>query len=383
MKKITTLVVACLFASNLFAQQATLAELLARLEQNHIGSITDVFSSEELSRLRQYHLLQSTDTPITELNNSPLIHTTENVNVNYSVIDPDDVSTIDIIAPSPLADFEGAGATIPDTKDAIIVNNANQVFIVDPDGNYLNIGSLTPNPGESFTGLEYTSDGRLYGIATDGMTATTLYEIVESGGMITAMPIGGTGLVVGISLGRDANNELYALDIDTDLVHRINKTTAVATMLGPIGFDASFGQGMGFDPETGSLMCTCFNNTIVDSELRMINTTTGASTLVGEIVPPQTLQFGWMSFFDPKLGVVDTTFQNMSLAPNPAHDVLWLSGDTIIDTLKVYTVLGQLVLAIEPISTAFELNISAFKSGTYFISLESSGERATYKVIKQ
>ena len=54
MKKITTLLVACLFAGGLFAQQGSLTELLERLEQNHMGAITDVFTHDEISILRTH-----------------------------------------------------------------------------------------------------------------------------------------------------------------------------------------------------------------------------------------------------------------------------------------------------------------------------------------
>lgn len=381
MKKITTLLVACFFAGGIFAQQASITELLERLEQNHMGSITDVFSSEELSRIRQHFQLVPTDANTTEVTNNPLIHTTENVNVNYSVIDPDDVSMVELIAPSPLAEFEGAGATVPGTKDAIVVDNNNNVYGVSPDGSYISLGQLMPTAGQSFTGLEFTSDGRLFGIASDGTGTTTLYEI--DGLSLALTTIGETGLVVGISLGRDSNNELYALDIDTNMVHRINKTTGAGTVLGPVGFNASFGQGMGFDPVSEMLVCTCFNNTIVDSELRTINTTTGASTLIGEIVPPTTMQFGWMSVFDPKLGVNESILHNISIAPNPAKDVLLVSGELTINALKIYSVLGQLVLEQKPNINSLELNISNLETGTYFISIEAAGERGIFKFIKQ
>jgi hypothetical protein len=380
MKKITTLFFACLFAISMGAQQASLIELLERLDQNHMGSITEVFTHDEIIRLRTHFDGQS-EVESLRYSGNMLIRSTENTNGDMVIIDPADPSTIDIIGPSPLNEFEGAGAIMETSTTAIIVDNMNNFYEVQADGNFTTIGEIPALNGQSFTGLEFADDGTLYGIATDGAGSTALYEIDLVGGQ--AIPIGGdNGLVVGIALGRDMNNNLYTYDIDTNRVYRINRITGAPTLLGDIGFDPNFGQGMGFDILTGLLFITAFNNDTFKPELRTVNTTTGASTLVGTIAPSQTLQFAWMSFFDSTLGVDDTSFQNISIVPNPAKDVLQVFGNSTIENLKVHSLLGQLLIEQQPNIRAFDLNVSSLKSGTYFISFEASGERATFKFIK-
>src|SRR5690606_35981099 len=61
----------------------------------------------------------------------------------------------------------------------------------------------------------------------------------------------------------------------------LNKSTGAATLIGPLGFDANFGQAMDFDNDDGTLYLYAFSNTSFLAELRTANLSTGATTLVG------------------------------------------------------------------------------------------------------
>src|SRR5690606_10640620 len=76
---------------------------------------------------------------------------------------------------------------------------------------------------------------------------------------------------------------LYSYDIVSDQSHTISKATGQSTALGPLGFDANFGQGMDFDNEDGTCYLCAFNNLTFTSELRTMNLQTGSTTLVGQI----------------------------------------------------------------------------------------------------
>jgi hypothetical protein len=301
---------------------------------------------------------------------------------HFANIMPTNLSMIEIVAPSPLSEFEGAGATIPGSKDAYVVDNSNNLYRVSENGNYLFVTELDPNGAQSFTGLEFASDGTLYGIATDGMGSTRLYEINPITQVVT--PVGtDNGLVVGIALGRDANNNLYSYDIDSDTVHRIDRVTGNITLLGPLGFDANFGQGMGYDHKSGSLMLTAFNNTTFKPELRMMNTTTGATTLVGTIVPGETLQFGWMSMFDPNLGMDDNRAIEFGLSPVPAGDYLNLDAVINIESVAIYNALGQMVQQEAINDSTVRLNISDLSTGVYILEVTGNGSRSAKRFVKQ
>ncbi|QIE58493.1 T9SS type A sorting domain-containing protein [Rasiella rasia] len=376
-----TLLVCMVFSQLTVAQSTDLSVLLDRLEGNHIGSIYDVFTVEEVAQLRKHFDAQNNAETVRYVGDMP-IRATENTKGNSVVINPTNLATVEVIAPSPLNDFEGAGATIPGTARAIIVDNNNIFYEVDSNGMYVTIGGIPAGAGQSFTGLEYSSDGILYGIATDGMGSTALYEIDILGGQATAVG-GDNGLVVGIALGRDMMNNLYALDIDTDLVHRIDRTTGAATALGPIGFDSEFGQGMSYNPADNSLVATTFNSGTFKPELRTINTATGASTLLGTIVPSQTLQFAWMSIFDATLGTTEESLANLTLYPNPAEKTLTIASEVNISAIKIYNTLGQELLTQEVAATTAKVDISSLATGTYIVQISAKDAQTTLKFVKE
>jgi hypothetical protein len=146
------------------------------------------------------------------------------------------------------------------------------------------IGPATPIYGEDWTGLagDSTQD-ILYGSSTDG-SRSTLYTIDETTGVAT--PVGQiTNAPCIIGIAANGVGELYGLDIVTDALLRIDKTTAAGTVVGPVGFDANYAQGMDFDEATGTLYLAAYNYDPVSEtgtgELRIANTSTGNTTLVG------------------------------------------------------------------------------------------------------
>jgi hypothetical protein len=84
-----------------------------------------------------------------------------------------------------------------------------------------------------------------------------------------------------ISLSCTSNGTLFSIDIVTDQLHRWNKITGVATVVGPLGFDANYGQDTQFDQTDDVLYGAVFNNAAFAPELRVIDTLTGAATFIG------------------------------------------------------------------------------------------------------
>lgn len=72
----------------------------------------------------------------------------------------------------------------------------------------------------------------------------------------------------------------------------IDKATGAGTVVGPLGFDANFGQGMDCDERTGTCFLFAFNGGTFQPELRICDTNTGATTLVGRIGGPDLRQIG-------------------------------------------------------------------------------------------
>ena len=389
MKTITLL----LFTSFMFlgflahAQTETsIQTLLGRLSENHMGSVSDVFTNEELETLQNYFYEKNAinENPTFLLNRR--ISTTQAVTVVTAAdINPVDLSSIEDILPSPLDEFEGAGVVrMNPNNGAYIVDNANTVWLRGiSTGNYSKVGTLNNVPtGESVTGLEYTSTGVLYGVSTNGNNSSTLLQI--NTGTWNATPIGNPNIMLPINLGRDANDNLYTVGIDGNKFFRINITTGIETELGDIGFDANFGQGMTYDSFTDKLLLTAFNNDLFDSELREVNINTGFSTSLGTIVPGTLMQFGWGGMYDKDdLGTEDSTLKGFRFYPNPANDIIILKSLNNVEMVEVFSILGQKLITKKIGVPNYELDISELSSGNYIMKIISNNEIGIYKLIKQ
>lgn len=156
----------------------------------------------------------------------------------------------------------------------------NEFIVIDPtDGSYTTLGSSIPTSGLSWTGLAGDPDGTLYASATS-VSRSELYTIDKIDG--TATLIGTISNSPGcIAIAINAEGELYGFDIINDSLIAIDKTTGAGTIVGSLGFDANFGQGMDFDYESGICYLAAFNNGTFRPELRIADITTGNTTNVG------------------------------------------------------------------------------------------------------
>jgi hypothetical protein len=83
-----------------------------------------------------------------------------------------------------------------------------------------------------------------------------------------------------IDLCFDAAGVCYAYDLGVDNAYTINLATGNATLLGSLGYDANYGQGMSYDYESSTIYLSAFNNATVTGQLRTMNPGTGMTTLV-------------------------------------------------------------------------------------------------------
>jgi hypothetical protein len=385
MKNLSLFVVAIILGTlSVSSQQtSTIQELLDRLGENHSGAITEVFSIQEIARLREHFDQVSTvDNNQSEIGGRRYA-TIENVSSTVSAIDPQDLSEILPIGPTNISEFIGAGVVRGNGQEVLLVDNSNTVHIRGINSSTATqLGSLTGIPaGESVTGLEFRS-GSLYALSTNGAGSTTLSMINQ--GNWQATPLGQTGQVVGIALGRDANNNLYSYDIDTDLLSGLNPNNGAGTVIGNIGFDANFAQGMTFDPFAGKLYMTAFNNSVFDAELREVDVSTGATINLGRIVPGITMQFGYSSYYNASLGKPDLDLSTLLVYPNPASYELTISAEEVLENIEIVNVLGQSLLNLAVNKQLVKLNIDWLTQGVYIIKVRSKNNGlATRKIIKR
>ncbi|HEU4930159.1 MAG TPA: choice-of-anchor D domain-containing protein, partial [Candidatus Krumholzibacteria bacterium] len=191
-----------------------------------------------------------------------------------------------------------------DNAFAYAVNDLNQFMQIDTtNGTQTILGSIVPFGGEIWTGMAFDpTDGSMYATSTD-VFSSSLYLIDVAN--VTSTRIGSINMPGIIACAIDNEGNMYAHDLVTDELVSINKTTGAGTPIGSLGFDANFGQGMGYDGETGTLYLAAFNNFTFQAELRVADVTTGNTALIGVLgsdVPGGLVQLGWLAI--PGLGGV-------------------------------------------------------------------------------
>lgn len=375
------------FLGTAYAQtQPDMNELLSRLNENHMGSISDVFSQPEIQLLRTHfdENSQSVITPVPE-NLGVVFYAPENVNLNLGGYIIDNPSNFVIYGPSGTADFDGAGAYNPLTDKYFAIDNAGNAYDIDATTySYTLKGTVSAPPGESYVGLEFDpTSNMLYGLSTDGAGNTGLSTIDPVS--LSASYKGNTGLTLGIALAFDLSGDAYAIDIDTDEAYKIDKNNANATLLGSIGYNANFGQGMGLARSLNQIYITAFNNSTFNSELRTLDKVSGNTISwgpIGDMSPGGTLQFAWTGAREINLGISDNDFQNFKYYPNPVKDHLQLKADFPIDAVTIINLLGQITIEKKPNTNQTRIDLEQLSAGYYILKVTIEGRTNSYKLIK-
>ncbi len=158
------------------------------------------------------------------------------------------------------------------------------MYIVDKDASELKLldietGGLTTIGGTlAFTDLANDkNDGTMYG-AYYTNPSSDLYTVDLETGATTLIGTMGSGIMIAIACDGDGN--LWGLNLD-DNIYSIDKSTGVATLVGSAGFDANYAQSMAWDPGSGIVYLSAYNNAAGRGELRILDTETGATELVG------------------------------------------------------------------------------------------------------
>jgi subtilisin-like proprotein convertase family protein len=141
-------------------------------------------------------------------------------------------------------------------------------------GTHTLVFNMTGVPQANFTGM--TWDGTtMYGVSTS-ITQSQLFSINMTTGACT--PIGTASSVCAGAIllaGRiGVANGLFVADIVADNLYRVNKTTGVFTLIGPLGGNANFGQDGQFDPNDGKLYWMSYTT---GPQLRVLDTATGTA----------------------------------------------------------------------------------------------------------
>jgi hypothetical protein len=157
------------------------------------------------------------------------------------------------------------------------------------------IGASNPISGQVWTGATGTADGTLYASSTDD-SSSYLYTINIGTGTTTVVgQITNAPSIIDIAI--NADGEMYGVDISGDNLVQIDPVSGAGTVIGSIGFDADYAQSMDFEQMSGALYLAAYNTDSSRGELRIANTATGNSTLVGEF--PDGAQTAALAFTPP------------------------------------------------------------------------------------
>jgi hypothetical protein len=117
-----------------------------------------------------------------------------------------------------------------------------------------------------------TTGYALYSFDLSTRTATLIGNFGLTEGLISDICFNNAGVCFGIKIGDWNSNSYYAYTIDI--------TTAVPTLLGPLGYNAVWSQGLSYDYETNTLYISAIDHQTHHGQLRIMDQITGLTTIV-------------------------------------------------------------------------------------------------------
>jgi len=177
------------------------------------------------------------------------------------------------------------------------------------------IGPTAPPSGQTFSGLTGAPDGTMYGLATSCSASSLVIVDITSGATTVLGDL--PGVDCGIDLAYNpADDMIYIVDLISTNLMKVDPATLTVTTVGSLGVTPNYAQGMDFEEESGVLYWAAY---VSSGELRVIDTTTGASALVGAF--PSGAETDCLAF--PTGGVSDVPW----LSEDPASGTVDAFGD--------------------------------------------------------
>ncbi len=237
----------------------------------------------------------ASDAPVVRVPYGNTAYAVDAANGFYTAFDLDVPETLPNVAAFSITDFPGAGEVVDGYSYVIDANIMHQLDLA--TGTEIGTTPVTPPSGaQSYTGMALDpTSGDVY-LSSCDISTSILYTLDMGSGTATQVgTITNSPCTIGIAI--DGAGDLYGYDIVNDTLLSIDKGTAVGTVIGSIGFDANFGQGMGYDATTDQIYLAAFNNGTFQPELRIADLTTGNTTLVGVLGstdPGVLVQLPWL-----------------------------------------------------------------------------------------
>jgi hypothetical protein len=168
----------------------------------------------------------------------------------------------------------GSGFVSPDT--------ANTLATIDTATGAKTVIGQADSNGFGWNGMAWDStSGKLYAVSGCGSNSNLVTIDIGTG---AATPIGTlSNELCTIAIAVDADGNMYGLDLATDALYAIDKTTGDDALIGSIGFNTNYMQDMAFDPSTGILYLAGFDEDAFTDNIYTIDVTTGLASIVGPL----------------------------------------------------------------------------------------------------
>ncbi len=224
--------------------------------------------------------------------------------VETSLATPGTLTTLSALGPG----ASGPGGGLVQGCDFDAFGGFETLYCIEGSGGFFTVDTTTgaqslvgiasvQAPDAVITGLASDpTSGVMYMVATsesspgsgDCASDSGLYTVeLKTGAATRVGPIPDLSCV--IAAGFDNSGQLYAYGVVNDNLVAIDKTSGASTVVGPLGFNPNFAQGMDFDPSTNTCYLFAFNDDNPfgsEGELRTCDTSTGSSAVVGGLGMP-------------------------------------------------------------------------------------------------
>jgi hypothetical protein len=152
--------------------------------------------------------------------------------------------------------------------------------------------------------------------------------------------------------------------------------------------------------EVYAITTTITNSTGEDGQQAIQSIEVPEGAVIGQTRMRVKKIFGSTGYLDPCLGAFygqteeytldvntlsNTSFNSTDFTfyPNPVNDILSISTASTVDNIKVYNMLGQMVVETAPKVSNPQVDMNELQSGVYLVTLEVEGSLQTFRVIKQ
>ena len=154
--------------------------------------------------------------------------------------------------------------------------------------------------------------------------------------------------------------------------------TEWVVIYGPMGFDpiTDIGNADVFSDTVSSNSYTVYNGLVENTDYDVYVKAKCGVADFSNLAGPETFTSGVVS-------VKKEAFAHFKYYPNPVHDQLLLKAGTQIESVVVYDLLGNNVIALQPNVMETQIDTKGLQNGVYLVKVTLNGNQKTFRLIKK